>query len=747
MSQTSSFHNLTEDLIGKIILELSLTHAGSEEGLIPIYSLLGDLETLCEEQELWKPPVQEMLNILGNLLDEARGFDETTINQLNLFLQWAQETLCITNKGKTPNPPPCFTETQANGNSTEPGGAGSSEEEEQEVLGDELMIVPLSDDNDLLQEFYGEAVDHLEAIEAGVLVLEDSPQDQENLNNVFRAFHSLKGVSGFLHLAPIQKTAHEVEFLLDLARSEKLILNSSHITLILKSKDALQVLVDQVGLALNEGILPTDIVPVNQLIHSIQEAIAAGERGQSLVPTEAGSKEDSPEPDMEVASAESGFFSKMEVDPASQIPTGERPPSPPAEPTPTPATQAKKQITPATASKKPSGGGNSDYATIRVNTLKLDNLMDMVGELVIVESQLLESSKISRDSHDDNSPFHRNLSQLKRITKELQHTSMALRMVPVKPTFQKMGRIVRDLARNMGKEVLYTTKGEDTELDRNVIEQIGDPLMHMVRNALDHGFESKEQRLAAGKPAAGTLSLSAYHAGGNIVLELQDDGGGINAEKVFAKAVERGIVSQEQELSQRDIQNLIFQPGFSTADQVTEVSGRGVGMDVVRRNIESLRGTVEVASTPGEGSVFKIKLPLTMAIIDGLIVRAGRDRFILPTTSVRVAIRPKASELGKVQGRFEVVDFRGNSVPIVKLGNIFHLPEAVSNPEQGIVVILESFGKPIALLVDEMVGKQEVVIKNLGAIMGQIDGVSGGAILGDGEIALILDPPALSKFG
>lgn len=732
MSQTLQFHSTAEELLGKIILELSLTRSGSEEGLIPIYSLLGDLETLCQDRPPWDACVHGLLQSLGDLLDEARGFDDATLDALQAFIAWAQEAISKEKKGEAVPPHPALpgaqTPADAGAGAVVDRADGPAEaleipettEADPAAQGDALMVVPLSDDNELLQEFYGEAVDHLEAIEAGVLVLEETPEDPETLNNVFRAFHSLKGVSGFLHLTPIQNMAHEVEHLLDLARGGKLVLNSSHITMILKSKDAIQVLVDQVGLALNEGVLPTEVVPIARLIEALKQAIAAG-KASTPAPAES-----TPEAAAAKQDGEKGFFPRMEVD------------------TPEAAVPANSEKAPAASG---SGGPafSSDYATIRVNTLKLDNLMDTVGELVIVESQLLESSQANVDQ-GDNSPFFRNLSQLKRITKELQHTSMALRMVPVKPTFQKMGRIVRDLARNMKKEVNFVTSGGETELDRNVIEQIGDPLMHMVRNALDHGLESRETRLRHGKPAAGTLSLNAYHAGGNIVLELTDDGGGINTEKVLRKALERGLVEPDQELSAREIQNLIFQPGFSTADKITEVSGRGVGMDVVRRNIEKLRGSVEVESTEGKGSVFKIKLPLTMAIIDGLIVRAGQDRFILPTTSVRIALKPKPKEIGKVQGRHEVVDFRGNSVPVVKLGELFNLPDAVRNTLDGIIVILESFGRPIGLLVDEMVGKQEVVIKNLGGIMGKIHGVSGGAILGDGGIALILDPPALSKL-
>ena len=322
---------------------------------------------------------------------------------------------------------------------------------------------------------------------------------------------------------------------------------------------------------------------------------------------------------------------------------------------------------------------------------------------------------------------------------------MALRMIPIKPAFQKMERLARDLARSSGKQVDFTTSGEGTELDRTVVEEIGDPLVHMVRNALDHGLETPAERLAQGKPATGSLGLRAYHEGGSVIVELQDDGRGIDPIKVLAKAKRQGLIAADAQLSREDIFGLIFLPGFSTAEKITDVSGRGVGMDVVKRNIERLRGKIEVASEVGHGAVFKVKLPLTLAIIDGLVVRVGDDRFILPSTSVQMALRPAQKDVIRVQGCGEVLDWHGRLLPLHRLHRHFGIPARAQDPWDGIVVIVESCGKICALLVDEMISKQEVVIKSLGAFLQGLAGVSGGAILGDGSIALILDPTTLLR--
>jgi len=390
--------------------------------------------------------------------------------------------------------------------------------------------------------------------------------------------------------------------------------------------------------------------------------------------------------------------------------------------------------------KTASKGGQATNPTVRVSTDKLDSLMDVVGELVIVQSQLLETARAEGDSA---SPLQRNVAQLSRITKELQHTAMSLRMIPIKPTFQKMERLVRDLARDCHKAVNFKTSGDETELDRTVVEEIADPLVHMVRNAVDHGLERANERVKTGKPAAGTIRLKAYHQGSHLVIELQDDGRGMDPAKIFAKAVEKGLVAANAALSREQILDLIFAPGFSTAEKVTAISGRGVGMDVVRRNIQKLRGKIEISSELGVGSTFKVKLPLTMAIIDGLVVRVGDDRFILPSTSVQMALKPSRESISTVHGKGEVLDLRGKLLPIHRLHRRFGIEGRSENPWDGILVILEVSGKLSALLVDEMVSKQEVVIKNLGGYMQGLPGIAGGAILGDGNIALILDPGTL----
>ena len=309
--------------------------------------------------------------------------------------------------------------------------------------------------------------------------------------------------------------------------------------------------------------------------------------------------------------------------------------------------------------------------------------------------------------------------------------------------YRQMSRIVRDLSAKSGKKVFFEVSGEDTELDRNVVEEIGDPLVHMIRNSLDHGLEDTEERAQTNKDKTGHVTLKAYHQGSSIVIELSDDGRGIDPKRIFQKAVENGIVREEDQLSNEEIYKLLFAPGFSTAAEITDISGRGVGMDVVKKNIEKLRGKIEIESELGKGSIFRILLPLTMAIVDGLVVKVGADRFILPTTSVKVALRPDAEMMTKIQGNQEVLNLRGKIIPLFRLHDHFQIENAVTDPKKATIVVVETAGRPCGLLVDDMISKQEVVIKSLGSMMQGIQGVFGGAILGDGNIALILDPASL----
>jgi two-component system chemotaxis sensor kinase CheA len=585
---------------------------------------------------------------------------------------------------------------------------------------DTLLDLNLDENRELLSEFHAEALDHLQQIEAALLALDDKPDDPEALNSIFRSFHTIKGVSGFLHLVPMHTLTHEVESVLDLARNRKLKLTSAIITEILKSRDAVQAMVQQITVALEQGKTPSEVIPVSHLIRAVKR-VAAGDQSSAPAPVLVAVRTAV----VEAAPAVAPIVPF--APPAADAHAAEAPP-------------AKSKSADKGAAGANAEGKTGSSSTVRVNTDKLDSLMDVVGELVIVQSQLAESARVLGI---EDSSLQRNISQFGRLTKELQHTAMSLRMIPVKPTFQKMERLARDLSRDFGKKVNFQVHGEDTELDRTVVEDIGDPLVHMVRNSLDHGLEMPADRVAAGKPEAGTVLLKAFHEGGNIVIELSDDGRGINPEKILAKAKKQNLIPEHAQPSREEILNLIFLPGFSTAEKVTAVSGRGVGMDVVRRNIEKLRGKIEIVSEVGKGSTFRIKLPLTMAIIDGLVVRVGEDRFILPSTSVQMALRPQKEALSTVHGRGEVLDHRGKILPIHRLHRRFAIPGAIENPWEGIIVIVENNGRASALLVDDMVTKQEVVIKPLGGFLQNLAGVSGGAILGDGGIALILDPASL----
>jgi two-component system chemotaxis sensor kinase CheA len=708
-----------DDSIGRLAAESILAQSGRDDGLVPSYSLLGDLSELCAGEPGLHAPVAALHAELERMLDSAQPFDDLKLGRLRALVEWLPVALECMKESRAV--PPFDAVAPA-------ASPGLTQEAEQDKAApaDVLLDLHLEDNQELLGEFHAEAVEHLQQIEAALLALDQHPEDPEALSSIFRSFHTIKGNAGFLGLVPMHTLAHEVESLLDLARNNKLRLNAAIITEILRSRDALQALTQQVANALEKGRLPDQIIPVAHLIQAVKKL--AANPGAALAPAPAPVEAATPP-----------------APPPVRAPAA--PPTAPVTPVvaaaavvapviPLAANPAPKAPVAAVAVPKAGGG-----ATVRVNTEKLDSLMDVVGELVIVQSQLLETAR----AHGANtgSPLQRNVAQLSRITKELQSTAMSLRMIPIKATFQKMERLARDLARDFGKKVHFATSGEDTELDRTVVEEIGDPLVHMVRNALDHGLESTADRIAAGKPEMGTLHLKAYHQGSNIVVELEDDGHGIDPDRIYKKAVEKRIITAGTLLSREETLALIFAAGFSTAEKVTAVSGRGVGMDVVKRNIEKLRGKIEITSEVGRGSVFKIKLPLTMAIIDGLVVRVGDDRFILPSTSVQRALRPAREAISTVHGQGEVLDLRGHLIPIHRLHQRFGITHDAEQPWDGIVVIVEHSGRVSALLVDEMVSKQEVVIKNLGAFMQSLPGIAGAAILGDGSIALILDPGTL----
>lgn len=711
--------------------ELLLASVDSDEGMLPVYSLLKDFESDFETDEIVFAAITPVLAKMDALLDAASAYDNYALQLLTEFNVWLETALTEIKAGREPS---AFSHTEAPApvEADTVVTTSDSEDEDDGLIAefsqyDIVMDLNMEENEELLQEFHTEAVDHLNQIENAVLELEQDVTSRNAINSMFRSFHTIKGVAGFLNLIPVNRLAHEVESLMDLVRNDKLDVFTGIIDLVLASKDTISKQIEQITDALANGTTPNSVIVVSELMARARWAM----EGPEVWAKKTGEDSNTMAAPQEVAATAAtetadATESSDDASPAAAAPVAQEP-------------DAK-----ASAAAKRKAAEN---ATIRVNTIKLDNLMDMVGELVIVQSQLLESSRQDNGhgaSTGGDSALQRNMSQLTRITKELQHTSMALRMIPVKPTFQKMGRVVRDIGAKCGKKVRFETFGEDTELDRNVVEEIGDPLVHMVRNALDHGLEADaDERRAAGKDETGNISLKAYHQGSNIVIELADDGRGIDPDRVLAKAIANGIVAEGDQLSKEEIYKLIFAPGFSTAAAITDISGRGVGMDVVKKNIEKLRGKVEIQSELGKGSTFRILLPLTMAIVDGLVVKVGEDRFILPTTSVKVALRPDEAVLAKIQGNQEILNIRGQVIPLFRLHQHFAIPGAISDPKNATVVVVETGGKPCGLLVDDMVSKQEVVIKSLGGMMQGIPGVSGGAILGDGTIALILDPASL----
>jgi two-component system, chemotaxis family, sensor kinase CheA len=399
----------------------------------------------------------------------------------------------------------------------------------------------------------------------------------------------------------------------------------------------------------------------------------------------------------------------------------------------------------------PAGGGGggaeqgsqvhaTEVSRVKVDTRKLDALVEMVGELVVAQSLLRHDERLKSDL---NATVAHKVAHMARITSEVQQITMSMRMVPIGQLFQKTARLARDLSRKSGKAVEFVTSGEETELDRNIVEELADPLVHMIRNSMDHGLETPEDRAKAGKPAVGKVGLRASHQAGVIVIEVFDDGRGLDAAKIRTRAIERGLLSEDANLSEEELYGMIFVPGFSTAVKVTDVSGRGVGMDVVKRHIERLRGRIDIRSVLGQGTTFLLKLPLTLAIIDGLIVGAGGGRYILPIVAVKEMFRPVAGSITGVEGGREMVRLRDQVLPVVRLTQRFGLIPLHQRLEESLLIVTETQDAQFCLVVDELLGRQEVVIKSLGEMFGNVPGVAGGAILGDGRVGLILDPTSV----
>lgn len=581
-----------------------------------------------------------------------------------------------------------------------------------------LAPLSLGEDPEMIGDFILESRDHLTQVEIQMMTLEKEPGDSEAINTVFRGFHTIKGLAGFLDLGDIREVAHETETLLDLARDQKLRITPAIVDIVLAAADFLKSWLKRLEAALAKNALgpaPEKLALLERIrcgALAEPDAVARVPETVVRVPAAAAQKQS--------GASDTGNPEKAET-PAAGGSGAERRNS--------------------DVDRRPQG---TETRSVKVDTAKLDFLVDMAGEMVIAQSMVRHHPELAALR----SPaVLRSLAQLARITGDMQKTAMSMRMVPVGGLFQKMSRLVRDLARKTSKLAEMEAVGGETELDRNVVEELADPLMHMVRNAADHGLEPPEERQAAGKDPTGRIRLRASHQAGYIVIEIADDGRGLIREKILDKARRTGLVEDGTSLTDSEVFNFIFHAGFSTAAKVTDVSGRGVGMDVVKKQIQKLRGHVNIESVPGKGTSFFLRLPLTLAMIDGLVVGVGGERYVLPIFSVREMLRPSAEIVFTVENRQEMAMVRNSLLPVVRLYRRFGVEPRSEVATESLLIVAEAAGKNFCLMVDELIGKQEVVIKSLGETLKDIPGVAGGAILGDGRVGLILDLEGIFRGG
>ncbi|WP_323633575.1 chemotaxis protein CheA [Enterobacter hormaechei] len=652
------------------------------------------------------------------------------------------------------------------------------------------------DITDFYQTFFDEADELLADMEQHLLDLAPEAPDSEQLNAIFRAAHSIKGGAGTFGFTILQETTHLMENLLDEARRGEMQLNTDIINLFLETKDIMQEQLD----AYKSSAEP-DAASFEYICNALRQLAleAKGEASAPVVPAaklsvvDAAAKPDSApdapagklrvvlsrlkENEVNLLEEELGNLATLSnvvkgkdslaatldggigqddivavlcfVIEADQIAfeteaAAVEVPAPaeiaPAVVAAAPALKAVPKETAAPARGEKPAARSSESTSIRVAVEKVDQLINLVGELVITQSMLAQrSNELDPVTHGD---LITSMGQLQRNARDLQESVMSIRMMPMEYVFSRFPRLVRDLASKLNKQIELTLMGSSTELDKSLIERIIDPLTHLVRNSLDHGIELPENRVAAGKSPVGNLILSAEHQGGNICIEVTDDGAGLNRERILAKAISQGMAVNEN-MTDEEVGMLIFAPGFSTAEQVTDVSGRGVGMDVVKRNIQEMGGHVEIQSKQGAGTTIRILLPLTLAILDGMSVKVADEVFILPLNAVMESLQPREEDLHPLAGGERVLEVRGEYLPLVELWKVFEVDGAKTEATQGIVVILQSAGRRYALLVDQLIGQHQVVVKNLESNYRKVPGISAATILGDGSVALIVDVSAL----
>ena len=661
------------------------------------------------------------------------------------------------------------------------------------------------DISQFLDTFYEESFEGLDIMESELLNLDVGQADEEVINTIFRAAHSIKGGSGTFGLNAVADYTHVMETLLDEMRAGQREVTQNAVDVLLRSVDVLRSMLlslkdneeldhdtitkthEELKVLLNGG---TDTVtPATETASTADESSAEKTSGWTIIfkPNEDMLQTGNDPvriireleslgdisvevntdnlPELELIDPEQSYLSwtikvssdvseddikecfewvedecelSIIADKASSNSKNNSTAISEA-----PAVEERRHEDrrqgDRRATAKPAAKKATESTSIRVNIDKVDDLINMVGELVITQSMLSQIGSVEDFDHIALERLNDGLTQLEQHTRELQESVMRIRMMPISFAFQRFPRLVHDLSSQLEKKIELVLTGESTELDKTVMEKIGDPLVHLVRNSLDHGIEKPEVRLENGKSETGIIELNAFHQGGNIVIEIRDDGAGLNHERILKKAIESGVIKEDDKLTHDQINDLIFAPGFSTAEVVSDVSGRGVGMDVVRRNIRALGGTVEVQSEQGKGSVFTIRLPLTLAILDGQLIRVGKETYIVPLISIIESLQVNPDMINSVTGTADVYKLRDDYIPIVKLYEIFGIEADTTDIADGLLVVVENEGKKIAICVDELLGQQQVVIKSLETNLKQVDGLSGATILGNGTVALILD--------
>jgi len=593
---------------------------------------------------------------------------------------------------------------------------------------EELAFPTIKITQEMTDRFMEEAEEQLDVAEENLLQALSEESKDIDLSDALRNLHSFKGNAGFMGFKNLEKLTHRIETVL-----EKVCDGS--IEAVQESLAVFLEVVDTTRKSLAEVTVDGEAeMPNRDGLLAKLDALAAGcQDQQSASPDESASEPTTPSPGPRKGFIPLGNMKKAKkakTTPAATVATPE-PSQPAAAAGPSKPKPPAKPARP-TAPARPKSGGS-----IRVDLEKLDNLMNLVGELVIAETMVTRNQDLEGHEFEN---LEKASHHLRRITSDLQDVAMSVRMVPLSGTFKKMVRLVHDTALKAGKKVDLKLIGEETEVDKTVIEQISDPLVHIVRNAIDHGLEHTEARLAAGKSEHGTVTIEARHESGEVWITVSDDGGGLPRDVILAKAATKGLIEGDgAELRDEEVFRLIFEPGFSTAEKVTEISGRGVGMDVVKKNIEKINGKVDIKSTLGKGSSFIMRIPLTMAIIEGMLVRVGRSTYNIPLLSIREAFRPDADRITVTPDGIEMVKLRDELLPVVRMHQLYKLDSDYQDLSEGIVVIVEHDGTTAALFADEILGQQQTVVKGLSTYVGQPHGVSGCTILGDGSISLILD--------